>query len=49
MDNMVHIIVPVRKEIATTLHKIVGIIAPRKKRGKEEEAWAMEAMPTPAK
>ena len=31
MDNLVHIIVPIRKEIATTLHKIVGIIAPRKK------------------
>ena len=34
--KMVHIIVPIRKEIATTLHKIVEIIAPRKK-GKEEE------------
>ena len=31
MDNLVHIIVPIRKEIATTLHKIVGIIAPRKR------------------
>ena len=31
MDNLVHIIVPIRKEIATTLHKIVGTIAPRKK------------------
>ena len=31
MDNLVHIIFPIRKEIATTLHKIVGTIAPRKK------------------
>ena len=31
MDNLVHIIIPIRKEIATTLHKIVGTIAPRKK------------------
>ena len=36
IDKMVHIIVPIRKEIATTLHKIVGTNAPRKK-GKEEE------------
>ena len=28
---MVHIIVPIRKEIATMLHKIVGTIAPRNK------------------
>ena len=48
MNDSVHIIVPIRKEIATTLHKIVGTIASRKK-GKEEETWAMEAMPTPAK
>ena len=31
MDNLVHIIAPIRKEIATTLHKIVETIAPRKK------------------
>jgi hypothetical protein len=31
MDDLVHIIVPIRKEIAITLHKIVGTIAPRKK------------------
>jgi hypothetical protein len=47
MNNLVHIIVPTRKEKATALHKIVGTIAPRKK-GKEEEAWAMVAMSTPA-
>ena len=48
MEKMVHIIVPIRKEIATTLHKIVGTIAPCKK-GKEEEIWAMEAMPNVGK
>jgi hypothetical protein len=48
MENLIHIIVLIRKEIATTLHKIVETIAPRKK-GKEEETWAMVAMSTPAK
>ena len=31
MDNLVDIIVSIKKEIATTLHKIVGTIVPRKK------------------
>ena len=47
MNDSFYIIVPKRKEIATTLHTIVEIIAPRKK-GKEEEVWAMVAMPMPA-